>query len=383
MRLEIKYADTIVGLLDDSSGQILFQYDAAWLRGGVELSPFYLPLQEGVISLHGPFEGGLPGLFADSLPDHWGRSIMDRRLREAGINPATVSVLKRLALVGSGGSGALSYHPAESEDAYEFGSLVDAVHFSRDVLRLNTSALPGSAVMQQAGSNPGGRYPKLCVGWHPESGELVVGTQRYPSGFLPCLLKLDLGPDMPQGQRDLCRREFAMLECAEECGIRVAERWLLHGEEQDGSSRAHLLVRRFDRDSGVRLHLHSFSGVAHKLSVRYGNSYEELMRTVSALTRDQREVDEMFRRAVFNVICGNRDDHVRNHAFLMPEANVWRLSPAYDLTPTPQLDEHCLSVNGKWVNICPADMLTLARAFSVRNAGDIIERVQASLKNYD
>lgn len=380
MRLEVKYGDTLVGLLDDSTGKILFQYDSGWLRGGVELSPFYLPLQEGVISLQGPFEGGLSGLFTDSLPDHWGRSIMDRRLREAGINPATVSVLKRLALVGSGGFGALSYHPAESEDAYEFKSLGDAVQFSRDVLKLNTSALPGSAVMQQAGSNPGGRYPKLCVGWHPESGELVVGTQHYPNGYLPCLLKLDLGPDMPQGQRDLCRREFTMLQCAEECGIRVAERWLLHSEEPDGSSRAHLLVRRFDRDSGMRLHLHSFSGIAHKLSVRYGNSYEELMRTVSALTRDQREVDEMFRRAVFNVMCGNRDDHVRNHAFLMPETNVWQLSPAYDLTPTPQLGEHCLSINGKWLDVCEADLLAMARAFSVRNAAEMIERIRAKLK---
>ncbi len=377
MRLEVRYRDALVGLLDDSTGNILFQYDSGWLRGGIELSPFYLRLQEGVITLQGPFEGSLSGLFADSLPDHWGRSIMDRRLREAGINPATVSVLKRLALVGSGGFGALSYHPAESEDTYEVKSLMDAVRFSREVLKSNTATLPGTAVMQQAGSNPGGRYPKLCVGWHPGRSELVVGTQNYPKGFLPCLLKLDLGPEMPQGERDLCRREFGMLDCAEQCGIRVPERWLVHSKEPDGSSRAHLLVRRFDRDSDKNIHLHSFSGVAHKLSVRYGNSYEELMRTISALTRDQREVDEMFRRIVFNVMCGNRDDHVRNHAFLMPEPNVWQLSPAYDLTPTPQLDEHCLSVNGKWADICIKDFLIIGKAFSVHDAADTIERMRA------
>lgn len=380
MRLEVRYCGISVGLLDDSTGQLLFQYESDWLRGGTELSPFYLPLQEGVVTLNGPFEGGLPGVFADSLPDHWGRSIMDRRLREAGINPATVSVLKRLAMVGDGGFGALSYHPAESEDAYEFKSLTDAVRFSREVLLLKTNALPGTAIMQQAGSNPGGRYPKLCVGWNPVSGELAVGTRNYPANFLPCLLKLDLGPDMPLGERDLGLREFAMLQCAEECGIRVPERWLLKSEEPDGSTRTHLLVKRFDRHESDRLHRHSFSGIAHKLSVRSGNSYEELMRTVSALTRDQREVDELFRRTAFNVLCGNRDDHVRNHAFLMPRLDTWQLSPAYDLTPTPQLEEHCLSVNGKWADIGLDDLRTLGKAFSVKGIDESLERITVQAK---
>lgn len=376
MRLEVRYRGVSVGVLDDSTGRLLFQYDQRWLGRGVELSPFYLPLQEGVVSPKSPFEEGLPGVFADSLPDYWGRSIMDRRLREAGINPAIVSVLKRLALVGGGGFGALSYHPAESDDACEVQSLADVVRFSREVIRMESAILPGTAVMQQAGSNPGGRYPKLSVGWNPSVGQLVVGAQDYPEDYIPCLLKLDLGKDMPQGEEDLCRREFAMLESAESCGLRVTERWLLEGREVDGSSHAHLLVRRFDRESGERVHMHSFSGVAHALSVRYSNSYEELMRTVSALTRDQREVDEMFRRMAFNVLFGNRDDHVRNHGFLMSEPNVWKLSPVFDLTPTPQLDEHRLSVNGKWSGIGLEDLQAVGRAFSVSGIDETLKRIR-------
>ena len=376
MRLEVHYRDKLVGWLDDSTGALLFQYDGAWLRGGIELSPFYLPLQEGVQPLKGPFEGGLAGLFADSLPDHWGRSIMDRRLREAGINPASVSVLKRLAMVGSGGFGALSYQPAESEDAYEFQTLDEAVRFSRNVLRLNAESLPGSKVMQQAGSNPGGRYPKLCVGWQPETGDLVVGTQCYPEGFIPCLLKLDLADDRSQGENGPCRQEHDLLGHAERCGIAVPNRWLLATEEADGCKGEHLLLQRFDREPGERVHLHSFSGIAHKLPVRYGTSYEELLRVVSALTGDQRQVDEMFRRAVFNVVFGNRDDHVRNHAFLMQDSGQWQLSPAYDLTRTPQLDEQTLSVNAKWESIDDSDLLTMGKAFDVRHAADIIERVR-------
>jgi serine/threonine-protein kinase HipA len=373
MRLDVRFKDLPMGLLNDSTGRLLFQYDASFLRAGIEPSPFYLPLQQGVIAPDAPFECRLPGLFADSLPDYWGRTIMDRRLREAGMDPAAVSVLKRLAMIGDGGFGALSYHPAESEDACEVRSLQEAVHFSQDVLETTGMELPGSAILQQAGSNPGGRFPKLCVGWHPEAEKLVIGTTVLPDGYVPALLKLDLGEAMPQQKTGLCRAEYEMLQMAGLAGIRVPTSRLLEGE--DGC--AHLLVERFDRRDGRRVHLHSFSGLAHKLPVRYGASYEELLRVVSALTHDQREVDEMFRRMVFNVLCGNRDDHVRNHAFLMDGDGRWRLSPAFDLTPTPEIPEHSLSINGKWSVITEADLESVGTLFSVLHIGDVIERCRA------
>jgi serine/threonine-protein kinase HipA len=373
MRLEVHFQDFPLGLLNDSTGQLLFQYDDSFLRSGIELSPFYLSLQQGVIVTGGPFEGGLPGLFADSLPDCWGRTIMDRRLRESGIDPAGVSVLKRLAMLGDGGFGALSYHPAESEDAYEVSSLLEAVHFSRKVLETTEADLPGSPVLQQAGSNPGGRFPKLCVGWQPDEEKLVIGTTTLPSGYVPALLKLDVGDVMPQQKKGLCQAEYEMLRKAERVGIRVPDFRLLEGEE----GRSHLLVERFDRKGSRRVHMHSFSGVAHKLPVRYGASYEELLRVVSALTHDQREVDEMFRRMVFNVLCGNRDDHVRNHAFLMDDDGRWRLSPAFDLTPTPEIPEQSLSVNGKWSDIKEADFNFVGNLFSVRDIDATIDCCRA------
>ena len=100
------------------------------------------------------------------------------------------------------------------------------------------------------------------------------------------------------------------------------------------------------------------------------------MRIVSALTRDQREVDEMFRRMAFNVLFGNRDDHVRNHGFLMSEPNAWKLSPAFDLTPTPQIDEHRLSVNGKWSGIGLEDLQAVGRAFSVSGIDEILKQIR-------
>lgn len=369
MKLEIRTGDSVVGRLNDDTGRMLFQYDEGFIRSGVEWSPFYLPLQQGVVECRGPFEGGLPGLFADSLPDYWGRAIMDRRLREAGVNPAQVSVLKRLALVGTGSFGALEYHPAESEDVSEVSSLQAAVSFAQQVLETTEEELPGSKVLQEAGSNPGGRFPKLSVGWHPEKRKLVAGASGIPEGFVPCLLKLDLGETMPEGMGGICRREYEMLQQAQKVGIRVPEHWLIEGPEGE----AHLLVKRFDRQDGRKIHMHSFSGIAHKLPVRYGASYEELIRVVLGLTGDQREVEEMFRRMVFNVLFGNRDDHVRNHAFLMDGEGQWRLSPVFDLTPTPEKSEHALGVNGKWNGIGKDDFAAVGKLFSLRNAVDVMD----------
>ncbi len=371
MRLEVRFNDTVVGVLNDDTGLMFFQYDEGFVRSGIELSPFYLPLQSGVIELKGPFEGGLPGLFADSLPDYWGRTIMDRRLREMGIEPGRVSVLKRLALIGDGGFGALSYHPAESKDLYEVSSFLEAVAFSRQVLEMEERELPGSRIMQEAGSNPGGRFPKLCAGWNPGERKLVVGTQGMPEGYVPCLLKLDMGASMPLGKVDLCRKEHEMLRRAKQLGIRVPRNWLLEGVDEENRPYAHLLVERFDRHAGGKIHMHTFSGIGHKLPVRYGASYEELLRLTLALTGDQREVAELFKRMVFNVLHGNRDDHVRNHAFLMEEGR-WMLSPAYDLTPTPERTEQCLSIAGKWSGIQKEELMATAALFSIQKADETI-----------
>lgn len=374
MRLEVRLGELSVGLLNDDTGAMLFQYDEAFIRSGIELSPFYLPLQQGVVDVKGPFEGGLPGVFADSLPDYWGRSIMDARLREVGMDPGQVSVLKRLAMVGEGGFGALSYHPAESEDQYEAKALREIVSFARKVLELSEGALPESEILREAGSNPGGRFPKLSVGWHPEQRQLVVGTQQFPDGYIPCLLKLEMGNAMPQGKVGLCRQEYEFLALAEKAGIRVPRRWLL----EDGG---HLVVERFDRRGCENVHMHTFGGMAHKLPVRYGASYEELMRVVLALTRDYREVEEQFRRMVFNVVLRNRDDHVRNHAFLL-QGSQWSLSPAYDLTPTPEISEQSLGVNGKWLEIGKDDLAAVGKLFSIKQAGDIIDQIAGVADSY-
>ena len=131
MRLTVRYNGEAIGRLNDDTGTMLFQYDGDFLSKRIELSPLHLPLRPGAFATKSPFESDLPGLFADSLPDHWGRTIMDRRLREAGLSPQNVSILKRLALVGTGGLGALTYHPADTKDEEQLLDLKEATRFAR------------------------------------------------------------------------------------------------------------------------------------------------------------------------------------------------------------------------------------------------------------
>jgi serine/threonine-protein kinase HipA len=379
MRLIVRYQGESVGRLNDDTGQMLFQYDNDFVRKKIELSPFYLPLQQGVITTRSPFEGNLPGLFADSLPDVWGRAIIDRRLREVGIPPENVSILKRLALIGTGALGALTYHPEESSDENGFTNIKEAMQFARAVIKETAGNLPGSRILQEAGSNPGGRFPKLLIGWKKDCEQLMIGSHEYEEGYEPCIMKLDMGKQMPAHQRNLCQKEHRLLSAARQAGIETPDHWLIKGEDDENGAYAHLIVLRFDRAGKHRIHTHTFGGLTHQLAVRYGSSYEDLLRTTMALCKDHRQVVQQYRRMVFNVVSGNRDDHVRNHSFLLKESIGWILSPAYDLTPTPEKPEHALSINSKWNSISDSDMIKVAELFSIDKPTQIIEQCRDAL----
>ncbi len=377
MRLKVHYRDIPLGRLNDDTGQLLFQYDESFLARGLELSPLYLQNRAGAMAPNSPFEGNLPGLFADSLPDYWGRAIVDRRLREAGLLPDEVSILQRLSIVGSKGLGALSYYP---EDGYEQeqASLAEAVAFARAVIEEHAGTLPGPKALLEAGSNPGGRFPKMLANWNPKSERLSIGAEAPSSDFIPCILKLDMGKLSEPHHRDLGTKEYDLLTRARRAGIETADHWLVEGQTTAGPY-AHLLVQRFDRRDNQRIHIHTFGGATHQLAVRYAASYEDLLRTTRALTKDHQQVAQQFRRMVFNVLCGNRDDHVRNHAFLFDDKKGWKLTPAYDLTPTPEKSEHALSINGKWTNIEASDFQAIAQLFSIEHPEEIIDEVQEAL----
>tara|TARA_R110000850_G_scaffold64116_3_gene144250 strand:+ start:28324 stop:29559 length:1236 start_codon:yes stop_codon:yes gene_type:complete len=312
-----------VGRLAIRARKIYFEYDRAFTARGLELSPLRLPLQPGLQSFDTLLFEGLPGAFNDSLPDGWGRLLLDRAMRAEGILPEQLSPLDRLAHVGSTGMGALVYEPDKGPE--ETGEAID----------LNLLAGQAQAVLEgQAddvlaelislnGSSAGAR-PKAMIGYNPATGAMIHGNIDLPDGFEHWLVKFPNTQDGP----DAGAIEYVYAQMAKSAGLEMMEAHLFPAREGGGF----FATRRFDRKHGRRLHAHTASGLLHADHRTPSLDYEDLMALSMRLTRDIREAEEMFRLAAFNVLAHNRDDHAKNFTFLMDERGDWRLSPAYDLT---------------------------------------------------
>ena len=381
VELEVHWAggaDQRIGrLYQDTRGVVFFEYDALWRTGMRELSPIYLPNStQGAVSTPTPGFGELHGLFQDALPDWWGEHLMQRHFEKRGIPWNRVASMHKLACQGNRKMGALTYMPCLDEMDFndgmvaELGALVEA---AREMLRGETAEV--LAALLRSGMSPGGVQPKSLLAISEDFSEILLDDPP-PAGFGGWLMKFDTEPLLQQG-----RIEAAYADMARAAGITVPETRLL-----ETAGACHFLSRRFDRGvSEKRLHLHSYSGLTHT-SLRDGLDYTDLMEIARSLTGDQRSVDEIFRRAVFNVAGANDDDHGRNHAFLMDAAGVWRLAPAFDLTfATYPLASgfRAARVNGKAAGITRKDFIRLGAEQDVRNARTIIDQVIASVAQWE
>ena len=312
-----------VGRLAILNGIIYFEYDNTFLEGNLEISPIKLPLQRGVVELpRDPFEG-LAGIFNDSLPDGWGRLLFDRMLRNEGILPSEITPLDRLAHVGLQGLGALVYEPDESPKFDD--EIIDL-----DVLASQTKeVLEGDSdeviaeLLALNGSSAGAR-PKALIGVDKERKNISFGALQLSDDFEHWMVKF---PNSQDG-KDAGAIEYVYALMATEAGITMPNVHLFSSQKGNG----YFAVKRFDREGNKRLHMHTVSGLIHS-NFRFPSlDYEDLLSLTSYLTKDIREVEKMFRLAVFNVMAHNQDDHAKNFTFLMNEFGEWKLSPAYDLT---------------------------------------------------
>lgn len=365
-----------VGTLAEEGGRLYFEYAAGFLAGARSLSPFRLPFAPSLFQHQDRDFGPLPGLFDDSLPDGWGLLLMDRRFRSLGLDLRAVSPLDRLAYLGTRTMGALTYHPPSDP------SRVDARLLSLHHLSLHAEeVLSGAAVevlpqLLRAGGSPGGARPKLLVGLDAEGGRMIAGEEDLPQGFAHWIVKLAARANAP----DAGPLEYAYGLMAAAAGIDLPERRLIETVEGD----RFFAVKRFDRDqNNRRFHVHSFGGL---LQINYrvpSADYADLLRATSVLTRDHREVRSVYRRAVFNVLAHNRDDHVKNFAFILDDATgAWRASPAYDLLFTAGPGgEHSMTVAGEGRDPGRPHLLRLAEraGLSKREAATILDQVGAAV----
>ena len=312
-----------IGRLASRERRIYFEYDAAFLTQNLEISPLKLPLESGVKTFDPHLFEGLPGVFNDSLPDGWGRLLLDRYLRSQNIAPENISPLDRLAHVGLSGVGALVYEPDYSEKSIN-------EHIDLDILSAQTQdVLDGEAddvlpeLIALNGSSAGAR-PKAMIGVDKVRKNIVHGKQRLQEDYELWIVKFAYTSD----SHDAGAIEYVYALMAKEAGIEMADTHLFPANKGAG----YFASKRFDRDGQKRIHMHSACGLLHADFRIPSLDYEDLIALTGILTRDIREVEKVFRLAVFNVLAYNRDDHSKNFSFLMNENGEWIVSPAYDLT---------------------------------------------------
>lgn len=351
--IEVYAHDQMVGRLALSPERIAaFEYDSDWIRTGFSVSPFYLPLKPGVMQARAtPFEG-LFGVFADSLPDGWGRLLTDRWLRSQGTDPNKLSVLDRLSLVGDDGMGTLTYRPNHNPGRHALSHPLH--HIARQVAGVlekeETSSL--DILMKMAGSS-GGARPKILV--------MIDGIEW--------IVKFRASSD-PVNVGEI---EYRYAGLAKRCGIEMTETRLFEG--------TYFATQRFDRSDGTRIHVHSAAGLLYADYRIPSLDYTELLKATMELTRDISQMASMFRLMVFNVRIGNKDDHARNFSFIFKEGR-WKLSPAYDLLPSSGFGgEHTTTVAGKG-NPVMADCLKAAHltGFPLKRAKEIIMEIEEALR---
>jgi len=381
MKVEVIYRGgserSLVGFLTEmDDGRVAFEYFPGWTARGMELSPLYLPNStEGPVFSPTPSFGPLFGLFADSLPDWWGEQMMKSYFEDRGIPWEKVTPLQKLACTGDHAMGAIAYTPAGGDGSFREELTVEVANLLKNthsLLRGETETiLPG---LLRSGLSSGGAQPKVLLGFNEDFSQAAAGGGRLPSGFDRWLLKFDLDPEYEQG-----REEFAYSLMAKAAGIKMAETHLV----DCCMGACHFVSKRFDRPGVSRRHIHTYSGLTHTL-VRDGLEYGDLLRLTQNLTGNHADVIEVFRRACFNVLAGNDDDHGKNHAFMMDSDGVWHLTPAYDLTRSdnPLVEGvRAAGVNGKYANVGRLDLKALGESYGIGNCDEIIEEVIAAI-NY-
>jgi serine/threonine-protein kinase HipA len=361
-----------VGRLARTQRQILFEYDSEFLGSRLELSPFHLPLRPGVVT-GGAVLDGLMGVFDDSLPDGWGRLLLDRRAAELGIPSASLTPLDRLALVGARSIGALVYEPEVTIDDPAVVKLSELAKDADTVLRD-----VGGADLERLiaiGGSPQGARPKVLIQLAP-NGDVHFGAKAIQPGFTAWIVKFPARQDEPQS----AALEHAYFLMAKAAGLDVPRTQLLGKTKRRCG---YFAIERFDRIGAARVHAHTLGGLLQLAHGYPALDYGDLLKVTRQLTRDESAVAEMFRRACFNVFAHNRDDHSRNFTFLMDEQGRWRPSPAYDLTfAHGPGGEHTMLVAGEARSPGSEHLARLAEQAELRGGPKIIQEVRAATNRF-
>jgi serine/threonine-protein kinase HipA len=370
-------------IIESDTGKITFQYTEGFRKTGLEVSPIQLPLRQGEpftfpeLQKKAAFHG-LPGVFADALPDRFGNEIIKRHFEQLGRPSDSLSPVQKLLYVGNRAMGALTVHPSGDRGAGDqkplrLRSLVDQ---ARSVIEGDTEvAIPE---IMQVGASAGGARAKALILWNRETGVVKSGFAKPQAGDEHWLIKFDgvsknssgIGMDADRNPQPWGRIEWAYARMAKDARIEMAETHLL---EEDGLG--HFMTKRFDRNTPTPPHMHTLAGLLHvDFNEQYQLSYEAYFDTIRRVGLGQRALEQAFRRMIFSVATINFDDHPKNFSFLMGPDGRWDISPAYDLAYAEGnwTRQHQMSMNGKFSDITRHDLRLMADLFDIPEHGEAI-----------
>jgi len=389
---------------DETRSLGVFQYDPSFVGSGIEVAPLTMPVREEPYdfpALNRESFMGLPGMLADALPDRFGNQLIDTWLAVAGRSPETFNPVDRLCYIGRRGIGALEFEPVLREPTItkklEVDQLVELANQALDERASLTGRFDGKNDTKpledilSVGTSAGGARAKAILAWNPGTGEFRSGQLDADTGYEHWLLKFDGVSNNrdkeladPQGYGKI---EYAYSMMASAAGITMSK-CRLHHE----GGRSHFMTKRFDRDdTGHKIHIQSLGAMQHfDFNDPSAYSYEQAVMTARSLNLGMIAVEEQFRRAIFNIIARNQDDHVKNISFLMDQSGKWSLSPAYDVTYAYNpggawTGHHQMSLAGRRNGFERDDILQFAASIGIKKprALEILDKISASMRDWD
>ena len=361
---------------DSARRSAAVEWDPAFLANPLPISPYHIKTLAGLYRTDNPaaFEG-LPGVFGDSLPDGWGRLLIDRELERRGSGRTAITPVDRLAIVGTHGMGAFIYRPEErsvdpnSVDLEWFADLAISMGEDASVEDLRKARVA-------AGGSAGAR-PKIVALLDEKTGRVRDHRLTPERSERQVLIKHPAITDSPTAIEE----EEAYARMARAAGIAMPWTMVLRSKRGD----TFLAVERFDRSGAGRVHMHTAAGLLDVDFRQPSIDYENLLKLVRWTTRHIEDQDEMFRRMTFNVFAHNRDDHLKNHAFLMDSRGRWRLSPAYDVSFSDGPGgEHHLAIAGEGRGPGRQHLEVVGRALGMKPAviASLIDPVRAAIAEW-
>ena len=363
-----------VGKLALKNRKIYFEYDEKFIKKDIQISPYILALKKELQVCNDNIFDGLFGVFADSLPDGWGKLLLDRHLMSKGINFHDITPLDRLCYVGKFGIGALSYEPIfeEIETKNQEIILDDLANSSINIL--NGSSYELLDTLLAIGGSSAGARPKIMAQIN-EQNNIIHGSQKLIESFEHYIIKF---PNSNDGL-NIGKIEYIYSLMAKKANIEIPKTQLLKGKKS-----SYFAIKRFDRIQDNRVHIHSVAGLIHSDFRIPSLDYDDLLTLCFHITKDINEVKKLFRLAVFNLFTHNRDDHAKNFSFMLDEKNSWKLTPAYDLTFSYGVGaEHSTTYMGEGKNPRVNHLEKLALKHGIKEFKLVIDEVKSAISEFE